>query len=210
MEYNCKYYKQKKQVSYDSGVTWYDVTPMEYQKGDLYEYQSLDCPYVPPTPIYRWINLDPSVDYYCSGTTKYYKQQKQVSYDSGETWENVVPAEYQMGDLYEYDSSDCGYTPPQFYFVLRNNNDNTTCSISDQSGNTYIVQWDRNTNTGTSPKLLGSFNVYGYLTTISSNDGGVIRTYDVTTIEGYKYTLSLKLGLYLQVGDRVYIDVNKW
>ena len=38
---------------------------------------------------------------------KYYKQQRQVSYDNGATWMNVVPEEYQMGDLYEPDSPDC-------------------------------------------------------------------------------------------------------
>ena len=37
---------------------------------------------------------------------KYYKQQRQVSYDEGETWMNVVPEEYQMGDLVG-ESSDC-------------------------------------------------------------------------------------------------------
>lgn len=42
MPYN-KYYKQKKQVSYDEGVTWSDVTPPEYQKGALYEEDSPDC-----------------------------------------------------------------------------------------------------------------------------------------------------------------------
>lgn len=31
----CKYYKQKKQVSYNSGTTWEDVVPAEYQKGEL-------------------------------------------------------------------------------------------------------------------------------------------------------------------------------
>lgn len=45
----CKYYKQKKQVSYDNGMTWQDVIPYEYQKGALYEQESADCGYVPPT-----------------------------------------------------------------------------------------------------------------------------------------------------------------
>ena len=69
-----------------------------------------------PTPViepqYRWIDLDPSVDYYCSGTTKMYKQKKQVSNDSGKTWEDVVPQEYQVGGMYETECADCGYVPP--------------------------------------------------------------------------------------------------
>lgn len=107
----CKYYKQKKQVSYDNGVSWTDTG--DYQKGDLYETNSTDCGYV--GEIYRWINLNPSTDYYCSDTTKYYKQQKQVSYDGGSSWTNVSPAEYQRGSVYEINSVDCGYEPPSGY-----------------------------------------------------------------------------------------------
>lgn len=54
----CKYYKQKKQVSYDNGVTWYDVIPYEYQKGELYEMESQDCGYVPPVTEYRWVKTN--------------------------------------------------------------------------------------------------------------------------------------------------------
>lgn len=66
------------------------------------------CGYTPtPTePIYRWVNLDPSTDYYCDGVAKYYKQQRQVSYDGGTTWSNLN--EYQRGSQYEASSSDCG------------------------------------------------------------------------------------------------------
>ena len=101
-----KYYKQKKQVSYGS-QEWQDVIPYEYQRGDVYETQSTDCGYVPPTPQYRWVNMDIATDYICDGTTKYYKQKKQVSYDEGQTWQDVTPAEYQRGDAYETQSTDC-------------------------------------------------------------------------------------------------------
>lgn len=37
---------------------------------------------------------------------KYYKVVRQVSYDSGVTWVNI--GETQKGDLYEYDSAECG------------------------------------------------------------------------------------------------------
>lgn len=89
------------------------------------------CGYVPTgTTQYRWVNLDPSVDYYCdecppapqyrwveSGTTcvgydKYQRAIKQVSYDSGVTWSNVEPAEYSATTLIEADSPDCGYVEP--------------------------------------------------------------------------------------------------
>lgn len=61
---------------------------------------------------YRWIDLDPEVDYICdtSTFTKYYKQKKQQSND-GYIWTDVVPAEYRRGDVYQTKSRDCGYMP---------------------------------------------------------------------------------------------------
>ena len=45
----CKFYKEKEQVSYNSGQTWSDI-PGTYRKGDLYELDSPDCS---PIPINR-------------------------------------------------------------------------------------------------------------------------------------------------------------
>lgn len=81
---------------------------------------------------YRWINLDPEVDYICdtSTFTKYYKQKKQQSND-GYTWEDVVPAEYRRGDIYEEKSTDCGYIPTKL-----------TATFSD--GFTFTKMYDGN------------------------------------------------------------------
>ena len=38
---------------------------------------------------------------------KFEKEQYQVSYDSGATWENVIPEQLRKGELLEYSSSDC-------------------------------------------------------------------------------------------------------
>lgn len=43
MAENCKYYKEKRQVSYDNGATYVDVVPAEYRKGGLIEAYSYDC-----------------------------------------------------------------------------------------------------------------------------------------------------------------------
>ena len=102
-----KYEKLKEQISDDYGATWTDVYPPMYKKGNVIEYDCPDCGYVPPQ--YRWLALDPSVDYICSGTSKYVKEVKQVSWDEGVTWENVVPEESRMGELVETDCRDCGY-----------------------------------------------------------------------------------------------------
>ena len=136
VDYYCsgttKFYKQQKRISYNGGQTWENVD--EYQWGNSAQTQSEDCGYVPPTPIYRWVNMDissnwicdectpiepqyrweaaPASDYMCSGTSKYYKEYYEVSYDSGATWEHVVPEQIRRGDLIEAQSEDCGYVPP--------------------------------------------------------------------------------------------------
>ena len=101
----CKYYKQKQQQFINN--TWVDTG--DYRKGELYETDSTDCGYV--APQYRWYQAAAS-DYICSGTTKYYKEYYQVSYDSGTTWTNVIPEQTRTGNVIEYDSTDCGYVPP--------------------------------------------------------------------------------------------------
>ena len=111
-ENNNKYEKQKYQVSHDGGIVWEDVTPIQYQKGQLIESNSTDCGYA-PQPQYRWQKADTS-DYMCSGTSKYYKLYYQVSNDGGQTWQNAVPEQTKIGDLIESNSSDCGYITPQY------------------------------------------------------------------------------------------------
>ena len=115
-EYLCdgttKYEKQKYQVSHDGGITWEDVTPIQYKKGQLIESNSEDCGYA-PQPQYRWQRADTS-DYMCSGTSKYYKLYYEVSYDGGQTWQKAVPEQTKIGGLIESNSSDCGYVTPQY------------------------------------------------------------------------------------------------
>ena len=109
---NDKYEKQKYQVSHDSGINWEDVTPIQYQKGQLIESESEDCGYA-PQPQYRW-KAAPTSDYMCSGTNKYYKVYFEVSYDGGQTWQKDVPEQTKIGGLIEANSSDCGYVTPQY------------------------------------------------------------------------------------------------
>ena len=111
MSNTCKYEKYRRWISYDSGITW---SPMnEYQKGELIERDSVDCGWepTPPTPEveYRWVDIPLADDFYCSGTTKYYKQKMQQSEDSGSTWTDVVPPQYRIGASAESKSYDCGY-----------------------------------------------------------------------------------------------------
>lgn len=39
---NCKYYKEKKQISYD-GQTFVDTNPLVTRRGRLYSRESSDC-----------------------------------------------------------------------------------------------------------------------------------------------------------------------
>jgi len=104
MANECKYYKLQKQYRYVEETTWHDVTPAEYQKGELYEYQSEDCGYIPPTPQYRTLTSART----CVGYDKYVLEEYQVSYDSGVTWTTTATS---ATTLVEADSPDCGYPP---------------------------------------------------------------------------------------------------
>ena len=50
MSTNCKFYKEEEYRSIDGGITW--TATGVYRKGDLIEYDSPDCSYVPPTPTF--------------------------------------------------------------------------------------------------------------------------------------------------------------
>lgn len=89
--------------------------PAQYKWENMNPATDYYCNNCQVEPQYRWINLDPTYNYYCSGTTKYYKQQQQISTDNGTTWENVSPAQYRMGESAQTQSSDCGYIPTILY-----------------------------------------------------------------------------------------------
>ena len=112
----CKYYKEVKQVSYDSGQTWENLDV--YRVGELYESDSPDCG--GGTVQYKWVNV--SGEYTCVGTTKYQKTKKQQSTDGGQTWTDVSPIEYGTSTVIEYNSSDCIASNVKFSATYRNGN----------------------------------------------------------------------------------------
>lgn len=95
----CKYYKKKKQVSYDNGITWTDTGDIE--RGDLYETNSPDCGYV--GVITRWIYSGTT----CNGNDLYNVKIKQESTDGGASWHLTNPVETMLGELVEKNSSVC-------------------------------------------------------------------------------------------------------
>lgn len=137
MDKTCKYYQYQRYVSYDNGQTWQPMN--QFQRGELMEFNSPDCG-AGVDALYKWVLMDANTDYYCdecpegtcleptdeyieswglmnpyedywcSGTTKMYKQIKQISYDSGNTWIPTYPPETAMTNfIVEEYSEDCGF-----------------------------------------------------------------------------------------------------
>ncbi len=99
VDYYCesttKYYKQKKQVSYDGRQTWSDVVPAEYQKGGVAETESTDCGYVPTGKKL--------VATYKDGTTR----EVECNSSSALTYNEVEPLGYEYDDMTSAVIGDC-------------------------------------------------------------------------------------------------------
>lgn len=97
-----KYYAYKEMITYDGGETWEETGNVAPSGTPIAYFETLEeCETV--VPQYRWVD---------SGTTcydygLYNRQIKQVSYDNGRTWTNVIPEEYQIGSLIEDCSDEC-------------------------------------------------------------------------------------------------------
>ena len=216
-DYYCdgttKYYKQKRQYSYDSGTTWYDVTPPEYQQGSVYEQQSTDCGYVPPIePQYRTTSGTP----YCEDVDKYVEVYSQVSYDGGITWSTTATTV----TLVERNSQDCGgsdYSSKYFTFVAReagtfgfNSASTNTLSYSLDNGNTWVtlaketntptvstgqkIMWKSNFTPSYGSRLChfyssGKFDVEGNIMSLLYEDNFADKT-TLPTSSSYSYLFS--------------------
>ena len=105
--YICQgYYKcvrMQKQVSYDDGQTWEDTE--EYMAGTVIEGNATECGYIEAEE--RWVRVD---GYVCQGTYMLTKLQKQISYDSGATWEDTD--EFSGGTVIKGNAPECGYVEP--------------------------------------------------------------------------------------------------
>lgn len=111
-EYICdgysKYAKEKKQESYDGGVTWSDVSPLVTRSGALIEANSRDCG-GSGTVTTRWVE---TTDTYCSGTTLYIIEKEQESLDGGVTWTDT--GNTRLGSS----SGTCGETQYEYRWVI--------------------------------------------------------------------------------------------
>ena len=94
-----KYQNNIKQVTYNSGTTWMNVSPAEYSASTLIEHNSEDCGYIEPQ--YRTITSTT-----CINTDKWQQDEFQVSTDGGQTWTTTGTS---ATTLIEANSYDCGY-----------------------------------------------------------------------------------------------------
>lgn len=79
---------------------------------------------------------------------KYYKYQKYVSYDNGQTWSPLN--EYQKGGLYESYSEDCGYVPICINgesWVRMNIETDWICDVCPDEVNPIVYKWTETTDT---------------------------------------------------------------
>lgn len=129
-----KYNNNIKQISYNSGATWSNVSPSEYSASTLIERNSTDCGYIEPQ--YRTISTAVT----CSGVDKYKVDEHQESLDGGVTWTTTSTT---IGDLIQANSYDCGYrtrtTSGTPYCVDVDKYQDVYSEYSTDSGTTWIT-----------------------------------------------------------------------
>ena len=110
-EYICngtiKYHKEYQWSSATGDDGSWTKTGVSRQ-GSLWERDSTDCGYT-PQPKYRWI--EDETGYTCNDTTKYHLEYQWSSMTGDEgSW--IKTSVSRRGSWWEYNSADCGYTPP--------------------------------------------------------------------------------------------------
>lgn len=135
------YDKYERQYKYTGHSSSSITSRTDEYRDILVEVNSEDCGYV--EPIYRWFDTE---DYICSGVAKYHVAKQQVSNDNGSTWEDVIPITTGTGSIWEAQSEDCGYIPPQYrtstgasYCVGYNRYADVTTEVSYDGGETWSV-----------------------------------------------------------------------
>lgn len=122
-------YLIKRKYKTINGTTY----PMDEYQVILYKVDSEDCGYI--RPQYQW---SATTGYICDFETytKYSREVKMVSYDSGTTWSVAQPVEERRGEVIAYDSYDCG--KPMYRCI---ETDETYC---EDNGDDFAASFYRN------------------------------------------------------------------
>lgn len=169
---------------------------------------------------YKWVNLPISQDWECDGTTKYYKQKKQVSVDGGSTWTDVVPPQYQRGALYEQNSSSCGY-------ITRTSSGSPYCEGYDKYVEVYSQYSTDGGNTwqttATTPTMVEHNSAYcGYIepqyrttsgTPYCTNYDKYVPVYSQVSYDGgvtWQTTATTNVLLERYSSDCGYVPLTRW
>lgn len=124
-----EYWVEKQQVSYDSGLTWVDVSPSVTRQGSLKKTNSTTCGWI-ETVIYDW-RID-RTKYVCVDNNSYYTEIRYESLDNGTTWYVSVPeVKRASSELKQENDTNCGYTPETSYRWV-DDGDNYICESDGQ------------------------------------------------------------------------------
>ena len=179
---NNKYEKVKKICSFDGGTTWEDVTPIEYQRGQLIEASSTDC----ATTIA--VNLNSQ----WQASTSYGNISDTGNYDFYESFSNkgVNNSKATMFiTIYGYTSFTFkvrDYTDNGYDFVVVNNLDDTTIpkwqpkigSGIASSGWVYYSNKSKSSSTTWHDVTFGNLDGGEHIITITYGKDGVVHAND--------------------------------
>lgn len=118
----AKYEAEYFTYSVDNGENWITPQPTEWRYGRLLETNSEECGYVPT--LEHWILVCPDITYdtavsgdsctvcenYNGAPTMFAIEKKQISYDGGKTWNDVIPLETRTEKILKWKADKCGYT----------------------------------------------------------------------------------------------------
>lgn len=174
MAYN-KYYLQKRQVSYDNGLTWEDVTPSETRQGafiDSYETLS-ECEAIPYSKQYLTIeSLDNDNYIYWKAESKNNTKTISASTDNGVTWT-------------AYTSSTGGTT-----IAILNTGDKLLLKGENEAySNSYANHFDST----------GGFEVYGNIMSLVSGDSFE----NVTSVAPFAFQALFQNCVYLTFAENL-------
>lgn len=230
-----KYKRQKKQYSTDSGLTWTDVYPAEYRRGELLEVASEDCNTTEwrektgswfcigfSDKQYRWVDTG---EYECAVGDKYVLEAEELSEDDGSTWTRTgntryaspirnssdCPIDYNTESLTIEITSTGGYEFGTLYSNLKSleykidNGQWTPYSEGIEVTNGQKIQWRGNLSSNSSTRVFSASNDVRYDVWGNINS---IYDYDTLTTNCYDYQYFFGSDYWVVNADRLVLPAT--